>query len=171
MAPKIDTVSLSEIAAVFDVDTDTIGLWRQAGMPQRKISGRPRFEVAACVQWRREKDKKDARDTTAPDEGKQRARKIAADADLAELKVRERRGQLVQVDEAERQVGRVVTTIRARVLAIRGRWAPRILGLETMAQATSTLDAIATDILATLSESADEILEDEPPASDEGAAA
>jgi phage terminase Nu1 subunit (DNA packaging protein) len=169
MAPKIETVSLGEIAALFDVDTDTIGLWRQQGMPQRKISGHPRFEIAGCVQWRREKDKRENREGASPDESKERARKLAADADLAELKVRERRGELVPAEEAERQVERVVSMIRSRLLAVRGRWAPRVIGLETMAQATSTLDALASDVLTALSDGADEIEADE--ATSEGAAA
>lgn len=160
MPRKLETVGLGELADLFGVDTDTIGVWCGQGMPHRKQSGVRRFEVAKCVQWRRAQDKRDARDASSPDEGRERVRKLAAEADLAELRIRERRAELVAVDEAERQIGRVVTTIRSRVLAIRGRWAPRAMGLATMAEATAMLDALATDILAGLSEAGEEIADD-----------
>jgi phage terminase Nu1 subunit (DNA packaging protein) len=157
MAPKIATVSLAEISDLFGVDTDTVHLWRQKGMPHRVASGRPRFEVAACVQWRRTQDKREHRESTSPDEAKERTRKLSADADLAELKLRERRGELVPTEDVERQTDRMVSVIRARVLSIRGRWAPRVIGLATMAEATRTLDGLVADVLAALAEGAEEI--------------
>jgi phage terminase Nu1 subunit (DNA packaging protein) len=160
MAPRIETVSLTEIAELFGVDTDTIHLWRKKGMPHRQKSGRPRFEVAVCVQWRRAQDKRDQREATSPDEAKERTRKLSADADLAELKVRQRLGELVPIVDVERQTDRLVSIIRARVLSIRGRWAPRVIGLATMAQASTTLDGLTADILASLAEGADELQAD-----------
>jgi phage terminase Nu1 subunit (DNA packaging protein) len=163
VAPKIETVSLSEIANLFGVDTDTIHLWRQKGMPHRVSSNRPRFEVAPCVQWRRAQDKRDQRESVSPVEAIERVRKLSADADLAELKLRERLGELVPTEDVERQTDRMVSVIRARVLSVRGRWAPRVIGLSTMAQATSTLDGLTSDILAALAEGADEVeASDEP---------
>jgi phage terminase Nu1 subunit (DNA packaging protein) len=160
MPKRVETVGTGELADLFGVDTDSIGVWCGQGMPHRRASGMRKFEVAKCVQWRRSQDKRDTREGIAPDEGKQRARKLAAEAELAELKIRERKGELVSMVDAERQIERVVATIRGRILAIRGRWAPRVMGLATMAEATATLDALATDVMSALSESADEIPDD-----------
>lgn len=161
MPPRVETVGLGEIADVFGVDSDTIGVWCGQGMPHRKSSGFRKFEVGRCVQWRLDKLKRDARDQSSPDEAKERVRKLAADADMAELKVKERRGELVPAVDVERQVDRLVATVRARVLSIRGRWAPRIIGITELGAASTTLDSLALDVLASLSESAGEIEADE----------
>lgn len=161
MPPKADTVSLTEIADVFGVDLESIRLWRTKGMPHRLVSNRPRFVVAECVRWRREQDKKESRETASPDEAKERTRKLAADADMAELRLRQKRGELVAVAEVERTVDRLVSTVRARVLAIRGRWAPRMIALPDMPAATATLDELAMDILSALTDGADDVAGDE----------
>jgi phage terminase Nu1 subunit (DNA packaging protein) len=125
MAPKVETVSLTEIAAVFDVDPDTIGNWRDAGMPNRVTNGRPRFKLTECVLWRREQDKRDQKRKDTDSEGIDASlkRKAAADADLAEIKRDQMRGELVAVAEVRREMETLCRLVRARVLgcAVGGR--------------------------------------------------
>jgi hypothetical protein len=133
-------------------------------MPQRGVG----YVLADCVQWRREKDKADARASTAPDIAAEQARKMKADADLSELKVQQMRGDLVPSIDVVREMDRLCAVLRARVLSIRGRWAPKILGLATMAEAATVLDRLSADVLEALREGADE-LEEEEPAEEEAA--
>ena len=157
MPPKAETVSLTEIADAFGVEMESIRLWRTKGMPHRMVSGRPRFVIGECIRWRREQDRRETRESTSPDEAAERTRKLAADADFAELRVKQKRGELVPAVDVERHVERLISTVRSRVLAVRSRWAPRVIGLPDMAAATVTLDELALDILSALSDGADDI--------------
>lgn len=158
-------VSLAEIADVFGVTPEAIRQWRAKGMPARVVSNRPRFAVAKCVEWRRAQDRRDVLAQavkTAPKESDERARKLSWDASLAELRYRERMGELVDVAEVERQHERVCRAIRSRVLGTRGRWAPRAIGLTNMTEATQLFDAIGAYLLAALTEGAADVENDEP---------
>lgn len=99
--PKPQTLTLQEIARAFRVQVQTIREWRAQGMPHRMVGGRPLFDLPACIEWRREKDRESARDEAAPDEAKERARKMRAEAELKELEVARIRGQQVPVEQYE----------------------------------------------------------------------
>lgn len=156
MARERVRVSQKELAALFGVSTETIRLWGKQGMP----SYRDGYTPAECVQWRREQDKADAAARERPDLQEEQARKMRADADLSELKRDQMRGDLVPASDVEQRQERLCAYVRARVLSVRGKWAPKVMGLGTMAEATAVLDALANDILAALREQADEL--DEP---------
>lgn len=158
MARERVRVTQKALAALFGVTTETIRLWGKQGMP----SYRDGYTPAECVQWRREQDKADASARERPDFDVEQARKMRADADLAELKRDQMRGDLVPAVDVERRMERLCAYLRVRVLGIRGKWAPKVLGLGTMAEATTTLDALASDVLAALREGADELDDDEP---------
>lgn len=155
-APR-KAVTAAELCDLLGVKHPTVSSWVAAGCPHRKRGTRYEFVVSEVSDWRLDRAKRTARDETAPDEAAERARKMRADADYAELRVAERRGELVAADEVERAHERLCGVVRSRVLAIRGRWAPRVLGLAAIAEATSVMDALAADILAALQEGADEI--------------
>jgi phage terminase Nu1 subunit (DNA packaging protein) len=161
MAARADEIGVAEIADLFGVDSETIRLWRQRGMPHRMVSNRPRFVAGKCVQWRRAEDQREQRAQTNPKEADERARKLGWDADMAELKYREKLGQLAPVADVERQTARLCSAVRARVLAVRGRWAPRAIGLENMIESSALFDKVAADILAALEETGDEIENDD----------
>ncbi len=131
-------------------------------------SKRPAYMLAEVIAWRRRQDKIEAREADKPDLAQEQARKLRADADLAELKVMERRRELVPAVDVERQMERLCGILRSRVLSLRGRWAPRVLGLGTMADATRILDDLANDMLEALRSASDELEEDD--AGDDGAA-
>lgn len=152
MAKERVRVTQKALAALFGVTTETIRLWGKQGMP----SYRDGYTPAECVQWRREQDKADANARERPDLAEEQARKMRADADLSELKRDQMRGELVPAVDVERQMERLCAYVRVRVLGIRGKWAPKVLGLGTMAEATATLDALASDILEALREQADD---------------
>lgn len=175
MAEREETVSTAELARAFGVDERTIRNWVALGCPQRMRSKRPAYMLSEVIAWRRKQDQIDARGSEKPDLAAEQARKLRADADLAELKVQERRGELVPAADVERQMERLCGTLRSRVLGVRGRWAPRILGLGTMPDATRVLDELANDVLEALRSAGDELTSDEagdeePPPDDEVAA-
>jgi phage terminase Nu1 subunit (DNA packaging protein) len=163
MAPKVELVGLPEIMKLFDVSDVTIDNWRADGMPHQKVNGRLRFKPHECVAWRRAKDREEQRKKDSDAEGVEASlrRKAAADADLAELKRDQMRGELVPVADYRREVERLCSMVRARVLSVRGRWAPRVIGLSGMAEATAVLDELAADVLKSLEEGGDELESEE----------
>lgn len=64
----------------------------------------------------------------APDYHREKARKIKAEADLAEIAVAVKRGQLVDAKEAEREAESVMLQIRTRMLTVPDRVTPQVLG-------------------------------------------
>lgn len=159
MAEREKAVSRTALASLFGVDVRTVTNWVDAGCPKRKESGRPVFLLSEVIPWRREQDRHELRPSPKFDE--EQARKMRADADLSELKVKRMRGELIPATRVEQDMERLCAMVRARVLSIRGRWAPKIMRLETMAEAALTLDDLTADVLDALREGADD-LEEEP---------
>jgi hypothetical protein len=79
-----------------------------------------------------------------------RVRKLAADARLAELAVLEREGALLPVAEFQEILKRLAAELRARILAMPGKWAPRAVGLRTIGEAQGRLAELAEDLLTAL---------------------
>jgi Phage DNA packaging protein Nu1 len=107
--PKAVTITIEELAETFSVVSDTVRAWRMDGMPSRVISGRPRFVLRECIRWRREKDREaGAAAGDGPDEKEQRVRKLKAEADLKEMELAERRGQVIATSVMEETLERLV---------------------------------------------------------------
>lgn len=175
MAEREARILAKELAALYAVEYRTVQNWVAAGCPHRKRSRRLEFLLSEVVPWRRDQDKRESRGGDAPDLAQEQARKTRADADLSELKVQKMRGSLIAASDVEHEMERLCNVLRARVLSVRGRWAPKVLGLTSMAEATSTLDALANDVLDALRGGADDLEEsdeeDEEEAKDEEEAA
>ena len=76
-----------------------------------------------------------------------KGRKMQAEAELAELELATRRSQLVAVELYREEIRGVVRTIRAQLLAVPGRYAPRTAGLATLPESQRAWDAAVRDIL------------------------
>jgi phage terminase Nu1 subunit (DNA packaging protein) len=158
-------VTAEKLAEWYAVERRTVTNWVNADppCPSTKQGVRRMFDTAAVARWREERAAARAEEAAiarlpGSDEWeRQRTRKMTADARLAELEVARAEGESVPRASHVREIESVCQYLRAKVLAIRGRWAPRVMGLGTIAEATALLDEIATDILASLRESADEL--------------
>lgn len=79
-----------------------------------------------------------------------KARKMKADARLAELAVEEREGRLVPLDAALALEQARDTELRARITAFPGKWAPRGIGLKTIHESQALCEQIANELLESL---------------------
>jgi phage terminase Nu1 subunit (DNA packaging protein) len=156
LANRPALLTQAAIALAFKKSRETIRLWEKAGMPSRKGG----FVLADCIEWREEVVRQESLRPEEVDEAKERARKMRADADLSELKVQQMRAELIPASKVEQDMERLCAMVRARVLAVRGRWAPKIIRLDTMAAATAVLDALAADVLDALRDGADDLEDD-----------
>src|SRR5678815_1744439 len=93
---------------------------------------------------------RDSDATTDVDYFKARARREAALADLAELDVAERRGELISVEQARADVLDRFTTVRTRILGVPSRVAQRLPGLA--AEVVPVVDELLREALSELAD-------------------
>ena len=120
------SVSVGVFADLFGVHRNTVATWVREGLPVQRRRGRVTdLDLAAGIQWMRKRDLAafEARleaATSTPDIDAARARKVAAEADLAELERDRRRGELVQTDAVEARWGEMAHSIREGVMSLPG---------------------------------------------------
>lgn len=144
-----------QLAEYYGVEDRTVTNWVNGmpACPSWKENGRRYFDSVKVAAWREAKARADALRNTEPlDLEKARARKMAADAELAELELARVRGEQVQVETVRETWSAIATKIRAQLLAAPGRYSARIVGVDSLPDAQRHLDAIVRDVLNELSE-------------------
>lgn len=141
-----ERVSIREAGKRLGMTQQSIGQWADKAPSDavRLENGRrwliwPQFPV-----WYRQRLQQNAEPA---DFEKARARKMAADAELAELELARMRGEQVAVETYRAEVSGIATKIRAQLLAAPGRYSARIVGTSTLPEAQRHLDAIMRDVL------------------------
>jgi phage terminase Nu1 subunit (DNA packaging protein) len=125
----------------------------EKGMPRRVENGRPSYPWPDALKWYVAfKIAAEAAKTEPLDFEAARARKMAADAELAEMEVERVRGDSVSMAAHRGSVRGIVAKIRAQLLAAPGRYSPRLVGISTLPESQRQLDAIVRDVLNELSE-------------------
>ena len=149
---KQELISIAECAKRLGLTVRQVQRLRVDGLPMQG----DRVVWPAARIWRDERLIERGRQQAVPTDAKEaKNRKTAAEAELAELDVAQRRGELVPLAEAEREWANVLGGLRARILAMPGKYAPR-LGLP-IAQAQRHLEDISRELLAELADTADDI--------------
>ena len=128
--PKGRCLNRAELADFFGVAKTTVDDWIRRGCPAlEKSKGKGsswRFSSAQVSSWLLDEARESGiRDTAAIDFDEAKRRKTAADAALAELSLKERRGELVDAEEI-RQVGQeAFLLVRQGLESIPQQLAPR----------------------------------------------
>ena len=103
--------------------------------------------------WWRELQAQRAAERAAPaDYDQAKARKMEADAELAEDAVKKQRGELVAVVDYERALAHALDRVRARLLGLDSRLAPLVVGVENVLAAKGIIRPIVNEVLSALSE-------------------
>lgn len=76
-----------------------------------------------------------------------RARRVTAQARLAEIELEVREGELVSVDDHRAVLAKVLDAFRSAMLSMPGAWGPRIVGIQTPAEGTETMRVAGEEIL------------------------
>lgn len=106
----------------------------------RRLCLWPEFPV-----WYRQQLVKERERPASFEEAK--ARKLQAEAELAELELEARRGDVVPIVSFRDEVRDLVRRTRAQLLAIPGRYAPRTAGKASLIESQRAWDAAVRDIL------------------------
>jgi len=97
-------LTITEVANLFGVTRATVTNWKKAGCPCRTVDNKIVFDLQPLMAWRRQEDRAAGTRGVLPDgydKELESARKLRADADLRELDLAERRGELVPVKDFE----------------------------------------------------------------------
>lgn len=133
-APRVGaTLSALEFAELLDVHRNTVANWISAGLPAKKKGRTQEIETVAGVLWVRAREHKAFEEkleaaTSTPDIDRERCRKLKAEADIAEMKRDQTKGELVSLLEAERTWSTHVLQVRARLLSLPSH--ARVRGLD-----------------------------------------
>lgn len=166
-----ETVSKKECAARLNLTTRQITNLVDAGMPRNVEGNRVSFPWPDALHWyiQYRIDAEVARNGPADFEAA-RARKMAAEAELAELELAQRRGLLLTTDDFRRELEAPLVRVRAALQNVPGKYAPRCVGLETPAIAQGVLDEVVREAMTELARVAGESDDDDPADTPERAA-
>lgn len=129
-------------AALGEMPARTFALWVKRGLPRKGDGKKEQYPWPDVYHWILDQIERRARENARPkDIEEAHKRKAAADAELAELELAERRNLLMTVEAYESIVGAAFARVAARLKAAPTKYAPRIVGLKTIPDAVTILQA------------------------------
>ncbi len=139
------------VAALGGMPERTFARLVSEGIPRRGDGAKARFPWPDAWHWYLDRERKAAKEAARPpvpaDLADAERRLEAARAETAEIKLAQLRGDLVTVKSYREELGRTCEQLRGIVLAIPGRYAHRLVGLATPAQAMAQLRMMAHDLV------------------------
>ena len=139
-----------QLCELWGKSRQTAGHWmNRQGCPKRERNGRTEYQWPEFVEWWASERERIAREQRAPPEDfeQARARKMAAEAELAEHELAVQRAQLVTTEDFRASIGVLLDGIRAGMLAIPAKWAPLMVGLRNVPEAQLALEPLVAQAL------------------------
>lgn len=124
--------SILQAAAILGVHRNTMAMWIQQGCPVEREADRRAgtpagLDLAKVLRWREERAAEAAiGGAEDQDFERARARKVSAEAQLAELEVAKATGRLVEIELVAKAVGEQFAAVRARFVSMGTKLAPLI---------------------------------------------
>ena len=128
-------VTTNELASFLDVHQNTIRQWISDGLPvhykaKRGEKGGHKFSVKKVVEWMKEKAVHAAigedAELISSDEAKRR--KLIADAQLQEIELAKKRGEVVELAEMQKELAAQMIELRASMRRVPERCVLRLVG-------------------------------------------
>lgn len=142
------------LAAAFDVHMQTVTGWEHDGMPValRGARGRPSmYRLKDCIEWKTTRDIQALGGNGELSPQAERALLDRRRREDLELKIRERKGELVEVADVEREFADCAAAVKARLRRIPDAVADRVLTAGGPHQVKAMLLAEIDDALLELS--------------------
>lgn len=155
-----ENITQAELAKRLNRTTKQIrNLTNNQGMPRNADGSYP---WPAAHEWwvkfkAEEKDRRRGSEKGATDLDRARAAKELSLAEMAELTLLERKGELVSTDYLARQVEDCCVAVRAALNNVPGKYAPRIQGIDSVGKAQLVLQDIVDEVLRALQEASSQI--------------
>lgn len=142
----------SELCRQLGISEPTMSEYRKAGAP---FGADNRTTKAEFRRWELATVRAQAAARATPtSEDEARARKLAAEAEMAELKLARERGQVVTVTDAAAAYEARLVPVRAALMAVPGRWAPEVVGLGSTRDAMQVMSRLVREVLGALGDTA-----------------
>lgn len=149
-------LSQRELCDLLDKSRQTIAeLCRLPGVPREKKGNLWVYLWPDFNDWWRALQ---AERATPADFEKARARKMEADAAMAEDQLKKQRGELVTVRDYERALATSLDRVRARMLSLDSRLAPLVVGVDTVLKAKAIIRPLVNEILSELAQDDEPVL-------------
>jgi len=161
MAKADERLSGTAVAALLHVTSAAVTLWKSQGCPYEDTKSGPRYLLHKVHEWRIEQAKRSAT-SDRPDKAEEEARKLRAQADIAEMDRDERAASLVA--RAAVEAAQMAENVRARaiLLAIPGTYGRDFADAlkAPIRDAAHALDTMVRSVLETLASDDDDELEE-----------
>lgn len=167
---KGQTVSKGQLCEIFGVSITAVDGWLRDGCPCVSRGGRgvpAQLNTAAVAQWLREKARQEGSGTIMADEAELKRRKLAAEAERAELEVAKAKAEVAPVREFERAQAAAMAAIRTNLRNVPGRAVLQLLGCTNEAEFKSKLMAEIDLALVTAADSDLPTDDEDPDAGDQ----
>lgn len=143
-------MGVQQLATTLGVNKKTVQQWMTEGCPHTRHGARDVALVLAEVwRWRYDQERKRTQDEG---EAEQRRRKVAAEAELKEMEVALRRGEMAELAAVEQAWAAMLTPLRSQLTTLPGRLAPLLTNLDSPGQAQAVLDRAVRAMLESLTE-------------------
>lgn len=165
-------VNQTQLAEILGVSTRQIRRWQDAGLPYSGDRTSRTYDTTEVVRWLLDRERERIREEAVeaedgealPTKAESKRRREAIRAKKAALDLAERQGRMVGRDTFREVLGEVLDGLRHVILQLPGRWAPRVVGIQSIREAEARLRELARELLAHLSGALPDVIEARAPA-------
>jgi len=153
-------VDLRQVSKALNVSERRIQQLAKEGLPKEE---RGKYELGKCMLWYirylqvalEASGRRDSGESEFIGAREERARLLRAEAELKEMELAQKRGQLVAIADVEAEYTSLVLSIKARIMAIPPRLAPEIVGEDSRVMAQAKIEKYCKEALAQLAKADD----------------
>jgi phage terminase Nu1 subunit (DNA packaging protein) len=149
------TVDVTKVASALNLSVQRVQQLAKEGLPRE---ARGQYDPVKCMLWYIrylqqviEKKAVPTLDGGFVGEREERVRLLRADADLREMELAKERGQLVAIQDVEKEMTDLILTTKARIMAVAPRLAPELLGENSRVMVHAKIEKALKEALLTLS--------------------
>lgn len=130
----------------------------EQGMPRVTKAGKAAYPWPEAMRWYiAQKVEAEVRKQQPSDLEAVKLAKLQAETKLAQIEAARAEGEVVPLEVHEAQLGAILDRLRAKMLAIPGKWAPALVGCRTIADALARLEPAVAEAMQTLADTGDEL--------------
>jgi terminase small subunit / prophage DNA-packing protein len=133
-----EVATRERMAGIFGCSVTTVDRYLRAGMPGEKLGKEHQINTAAAIRWLIERSSGASSDGESS-QADARRRLTAAAAELKELQLAEKRGQMVAIEDVTPILAEELANVRSRLMAMPGRLAQSLVGMPDPAAIERTI--------------------------------
>jgi phage terminase Nu1 subunit (DNA packaging protein) len=151
---------VKQVAKALNITDRRVQQLAKEGLPKEE---KGKYDLGKCMLWYirylqaalEASGRRDSGEEEFIGAREERARLLRAEAELKEMELAAKRGQMVTIADVEKQYSDLAHSIRARIMAIPPRLAPEILGETSRVMAQAKIEKYCKEALAQLAKADD----------------